>query len=203
MLLTQDTVRNTDDALYHPDEVIYDEETHTARLLFSSDINELGPDDDENSGVGLAGGTFRLRIGTAVDERVDLIIPLEERGVAPSVATDLGVPGVRVTFEARLFGESESGRLLSFEDSGAGGLNVFTEAASELDTIVVDLGGDTPTIADLKSAIEATPAIDALISMRIQGDDTQELGPRLVGAPPLSLVAVGDTLETALLIIPT
>ena len=71
LLLTQGTVRNTDDALYKPDQVVYDEVTNTARLIFATDLNELGIDADGNSGVGLAGGTFRLRIGTAVDERVD------------------------------------------------------------------------------------------------------------------------------------
>jgi len=67
LLLTQDTVRTTDDELYWPERVIYDPATHTARLIFASDINEL-------PGVPLGGGTFRLRIGTAVDSRDDLIL---------------------------------------------------------------------------------------------------------------------------------
>ncbi|MFK8114049.1 MAG: hypothetical protein AB8B91_17735, partial [Rubripirellula sp.] len=94
LLLTQDTVRTTDDALYNPDEVVYDPITHTARLFFNfnadgspiTDINELGPDSDGNSGVGVGGGTFRLRIGTAVDDRVDVILPPMQRVVAPSVS---------------------------------------------------------------------------------------------------------------------
>ncbi|KAA1257828.1 hypothetical protein LF1_03180 [Rubripirellula obstinata] len=75
LLLTQDTVRTTDDALYFPETVVYDEATHTARLIFADDINNLGPDADGNAGVGIGGGTFRLRIGTAVDDRIDLILP--------------------------------------------------------------------------------------------------------------------------------
>ncbi|MEM9828370.1 MAG: peptidase, partial [Planctomycetota bacterium] len=75
LLLTQETVRTTDDARYEPVEVIYDPVTFTTRLFFADDINELGPDAEGNPGPGPEGGTFRLRIGTAVDDRVDLILP--------------------------------------------------------------------------------------------------------------------------------
>ena len=197
LLLTQETVRTSDDALYRPDQVVYDEATNTARLIFSSDLNELGDDADGNAGVGLEGGTFRLRIGTAVDDRVDLIIPLDERSVAPLVVTDFGIPGLRVTFQSVAVGEANSGRLVRFEDSGGGGLTVTTEAAaSGLDTVVVDLGGDSPTIADLETAI--TNDVAGVITMTVDaGDDTQLVPSRLIDAPPLSLVAVGETLQTA------
>ena len=195
LLLTQETVRNSDDALYHPDEVVYDEVTNTARLIFSDDLNELGADVDGNLGVGLAGGTFRLRVGTAVDDRVDLIVQLDERSVAPSAVTDFGIPDLQVMFTSLAVGESESGRQVRFQDTGAGGLMVTTEpSASGLDTIVIDLGGTTPTIADLIGPVDAL----GLITMSVEGDDTQIVPERLVNAPPLTLVAVGETLETAL-----
>ena len=198
LLLTQETVRTSDDAFYKPDQVVYDEATNTARLIFADDLNELVADADLNAGVGLEGGTFRLRIGTAVDERVDLIIPLDERSVAPLVVTDFGISGLRVTFQSVAVGEANSGRMLRFEDSGGGGLNIATEAVvGGPDTIVVDFGGATPTIADLQTAI--TNAVPTLITMTVDaGDDTQPLPSRLIGAPALSLVAVGETLETAL-----
>lgn len=77
LLLTQETVRTTDDVFYQPQRVIYDPGTHTARLIFADDINEL-------AGVPLGGGTFRLRIGTAVDSRDELI--LEPSRLQPSTA---------------------------------------------------------------------------------------------------------------------
>ena len=43
LFLTQDTVRTTDDALFQPEEVAYDPITHTTRLFFAGDINELVP----------------------------------------------------------------------------------------------------------------------------------------------------------------
>jgi hypothetical protein len=198
LLLTQETVRTSDDALYQPDQVVYDEVTNTARLIFAGDLNELADDADSNAGVGLEGGTFRLRIGTAVDERVDLIIPLDERSVAPLVMTDFGISGLRVTFQSVAVGEANSGRMLRFEDSGGGGLAVATEAvAGGPDTVVVDFGGATPTIADLQTAI--TNDVPTLITMTVDiGDDSQLLPSRLIDAPALSLVAVGETLETAL-----
>ena len=198
LLLTQETVRTTDDALYQPTDVIYDEATNTARLIFSDDLNELADDANGNKGVGLEGGTFRLRIGTAVDDRVDLIIPLEQRDVAPRVVTDFGVPGLRVSFQSVAIGEANSGRMLRFEDSGLGGLAVTTEpAASGLDTIVIDLGGDSPTIADLDTAV--TAAVPGLIVMDFDpADGGVALPQRVVDAPPLTLVAVGETLETSL-----
>ncbi|HBV63757.1 MAG TPA: peptidase, partial [Rhodopirellula sp.] len=198
LLLTQETVRTSDDALYQPEQVVYDEATNTARLIFATDLNELLDDADSNAGVGLAGGTFRLRIGTAVDERVDLIIPLDERSVAPLVMTDFGIPGLRVTFQSVAVGESNSGRMVRFEDSGGGGLSVTTESGvGGLDTVVVDFGGATPTIADLQIAI--TNDVPTLVTMTVDlGDDSQLLPTRLIDAPALSLVAVGETLETAL-----
>ena len=198
LLLTQETVRTTDDALYQPTDVIYDEATNTARLIFSDDLNELADDANGNKGVGLEGGTFRLRIGTAVDDRVDLIIPLEQRDVAPRVVTDFGVPGLRVSFQSVAIGEANSGRMLRFENVGLGGLAVTTEpAASGLDTIVINLGGDSPTIADLDTAV--TAAVPGLIVMDFDpADGGVALPQRVVDAPPLTLVAVGETLETSL-----
>ena len=74
LLLTRETIRTTDDSLYFPERVEYDRDTFTARLFFAADLNELGPDADGNAGPGLSGATYRLRIGTAVDTRADLII---------------------------------------------------------------------------------------------------------------------------------
>ena len=79
---TQETVRTTDDALYFPEEVIYDPATFTARLFFADDLANL-PDDGQFAGPGLDGGTFRLRIGTAVDQRSDIILPPVDLGVLP------------------------------------------------------------------------------------------------------------------------
>ena len=119
LLLTQETVRTTDDVLYQPDRVIYDASTNTARLIFADDLNEL-------PGVPIGGGTFRLRIGTAVDQAADLIIKPTELEVVPRVSSNLGVAAdLKVDFVSKVFGESLGNRTISFIDSGSGGLSLI------------------------------------------------------------------------------
>ncbi|WP_164101631.1 tandem-95 repeat protein [Candidatus Laterigemmans baculatus] len=73
LLHTQESVRTTDDYFVLPESVEYDATTHTATLTFADDIDKLALD---ASGTTLqaGGGTFRLRIGTAIDDRAELII---------------------------------------------------------------------------------------------------------------------------------
>lgn len=188
LLLTQDSVRTTDDLLYYPDEVVYDEATHTSRLFFAGDINDL-------PGVQQGGGTFRLRVGTAVDDRVDLIIRPTNVAVAPSVTFDLGTPDSDVIFRSTAAGESGSGQVVRFEDSNVGGLTARVDAGE----IIFDLGGDTPSISELQAVSEATASVDALVNIVFApATGTGLLPVRLVGGAPLVLTAVGDTLGTAL-----
>ena len=194
LLLTQETVRTTDDLRFEPTSVVYDEATHTARLFFADDINEL-------SGVPEGGGTWRLRIGTAVDDRVDLILPPTQVPVTASSVSDFQVDGLRVTFFAKTIGETGSGRQVSFTDSGSGGLVASLDAGGN---VLFDFGGDTPTFRDLQTAISEAPAVVAVLGMNVQrngvaGEGNDLAVPRFVlGAPPLELHAAGETLGTAL-----
>ena len=191
LLLTQDTVRTTDDDLISPEKVVYDDQTHTARLFFASDINELTPSS--------SGGTFRLRIGTAVDNPVDLILEPSSLIVHPLVSTDFGIEGLRLSFIDRGVGESSIGRTVRFIDSGAGGLLASVDGS---DNIIFDFGGDSPTIGQLQNAALIETDVDTRIRVRVEyegpGDGTSFAVPRnVIGATPLTLVAVGDTLSTA------
>ncbi|MCG8649720.1 MAG: peptidase, partial [Pirellulales bacterium] len=194
LLLTQDTVRTTDDIIYFPNEVIYDPNTFTARLFFDGDINNL-------PGVPVGGGTFRLRVGTAVDDRVDLILPPTDVPVAASAVTDFQHQGLRVVFASRTLGEGASGRQIRFEDSGAGDLSVRLETGG---TVVFDFGGSVPEVSELVDVVAATPAVAAVIDVAFELDGVVGGGANLalplsvVDAPPMVLQAVGDTLETAL-----
>ncbi|MDA9840876.1 hypothetical protein N9C08_03475, partial [Rubripirellula sp.] len=203
LFLTQGTVRNSDDALYHPETVIYDEATHTARLIFATDLNELGQDSDGNAGVPIEGGTFRLRIGTAVDDRIDVILPPVQTTVVASAVVDFGVSGLSLRFtEQSAVGEGSAGRQIEFIDSGAAGLSASV-AAGPLGTVTFNLGGASPTVNDLVTFV-ANPAsglsgdISLVATLQNTADLTATLVPgRLIGAPAISLVAVGDTLEQA------
>ena len=196
LLLTQETVRNTDDALYHPESVVYDEISHTARLFFADDLNELGNDADGNSGVALGGGTFRLRVGTAVDDRLDLILPPVSVPIAPSAITDFGIADLQVTFTSTDLGEDNSGRRVRFEDTGSAGLEVDYDAPT--DTVIFNLGGSNSTINDLNNAVNDSLNGVSEIVMTIDGAGTEMVPRRVIGAPALRLVAVGEMLETSL-----
>lgn len=194
LLLTQDTVRTTDDVLYFPQRVIYDSATHTARLIFASDINTL-------PGVPLGGGTFRLRVGTAVDSRSELIVTPTDFAIAPSVTSDLRIASdVAVTFRSKVFGENASGRQIRFINTGAAGLSVSLVASN----VVFNLGGTTPTLAQLRAVVLATPAVNNVIELLFSQGGVADAGATLrvpaniISAPPLVMTAVGDTLTSAL-----
>jgi hypothetical protein len=203
LFLTQDTVRTTDDALYHPQRVIYDANTHTARLIFAADLNKLGPDADGMAGVPLTGGTFRLRIGTAVDDRVDIVLPPVQTPVAPSASTDFGIAGLRVEFVSKATGESAAGLRVVFTKTGNGPLTVASDGNG---TITYNLGGANPRVVDLRTVTRNTPVVQDLIDIRWTFNGVADSGAgggqlvpaRAVGANPLRLSAVGDTLSTAL-----
>ncbi|WP_145417286.1 tandem-95 repeat protein [Planctomycetes bacterium K23_9] len=196
LLFTQETVRTTDDLRIEPIDVVYDAATHTSRLIFADDINELSG----NPG----GGTWRLRIGTAVDNDVDLILVPFEQDVLASAVTDFQHPGLRVSFEANAangIGENSGGFNVSFVDSAVGGLTATVDVNGN---VVFDFGGSTPTVSDLKTVAANTAAVANKIVVNFAVDsDTAQGGdlivPRsVIGAAALQLNAAGDTLSTSL-----
>lgn len=195
LLLTEETVRTTDDAFYQPERVIYDAATNTARLIFADDINQL-------PGVSLGGGTFRLRIGTAVDQAQDLIIKPTELEVVPRVSSNLGAAAdLEVEFVSKVFGEAVGNRKVSFSDSGAGGLSVRIDAGTQ--DIIFDFGGSPVTVAQLRDVARNTPSVDAVLAITFAVDGVPGTGGSLVipaslaGSEPLQMVAAGDMLTSA------
>lgn len=195
LLLTQETVRTTDDVFYQPDRVIYDAETNVARLIFADDLNAL-------PGVPLEGGTFRLRVGTAVDQVEDLVVTPTELNVVPRVSSNLGVAsGLEISFASKVFGESGGSRAIQFTDSGSGGLTVALDANTG--AVVYDLGGAAVTVSQLRDAARNTPEVDAIMSVSFGLDGIAGSGgalqvPSTVAGTFLHMTAAGDTLTTAL-----
>ncbi len=195
LLLTQETVRTTDDTLYTPERVIYDAPTNTARLIFETDLNRL-------PGVPAGGGTFRLRVGTAVDNATDLIIEPTKLAIVPRASSNLGAAAdLEVEFVSKVFGESVGNRQIRFTDSGAGGLAAKVDSVTG--DIVYDFGGQSPTVQQLQDVTESTPAVDALVSITFSKAGVPGAGGSLVlpaaliEATPLKMFAAGDTLTTA------
>src|SRR6056297_1143801 len=195
LLLTNETVRTTDDELYSPERVIYDPATHTSRLIFADDLNQL-------PGVPLHGGTFRLRVGTAVDSAVDLIVEPSPIDVVPTATSGLGLASdLQVTFDSKIFSESGGGRRVSFRDTGAGGLSVSLDAATG--DVVYDLGGSTPTVQALQDVTQNTGDVDAVLAVRFARGGVPGAGGNLiipasiVSFGSIQLLVVGDTLGTS------
>ncbi|MEM6473782.1 MAG: peptidase, partial [Planctomycetota bacterium] len=193
LLLTQDTVRTTDDAFYQPDRVIYDAETDTARLIFADDLNQL-------PGVSKGGGTFRLRIGTAVDTAADLVVTPTELNVVPRVSSNLGAAaGLDVEFSSKVFGENAGQREIQFTDSGNGGLSVSLDAGGN---VVYDFGGATVTVQALRTVTANEPTVDAVLAVNFSFNDIAGAGattqlPSTLAGTTLRMTAAGDMLTTA------
>ena len=194
LLLTQESVRTTDDLRFHPERVVYDQATSTARLFFASDINNL-------PGVPQEGGTWRLRVGTAVDDRVDLILPPTNVIVSASAVSDFQQDGLRVTFFSQTPGEADNGREIRFVDNTSSGLVASLDGNGN---VVFDFGGASPTFRNLQDAITANPLVSAAIGLSVAQDGIAGAGLDLVvpsyviGAAPIRLNAVGETLGGAL-----
>ncbi|MEM6776757.1 MAG: peptidase, partial [Planctomycetota bacterium] len=194
LLLTQDSVRTTDDMLYFPEEVVYDSVTHTARLFFATDINEL-------PGVPVGGGTFRLRVGTSVETATDLIVEPVVTLASPSATVQLdvlGADGQEATFEfvSQLVGDAASGQIVQIVDSGSGGVVARVETDN---SITIDVGGITATVGSLRDAMAADSAVNALA--RVRAADSTLATPipaRLIDGQPITLVGLGDTLSESL-----
>ncbi|WP_143543664.1 S8 family serine peptidase [Rhodopirellula sp. MGV] len=195
LLLTQTTVRTTDDVLYQPDRVVYDAANNVARLIFADDLNSL-------PGVPLSGGTFRLRVGTAVDRIEDLVVTPTELNVVPRVSSNLGVnSNLEVSFTSKIFGEAGGSRMIRFVDSGSGGPSVVLDTDSG--DIVYDFGGSPVTVSQLRDEVLSTPEVDAVVSVSFGLNGTSGTGgtlalPNSLVGKTLTMTAAGDTLTTAL-----
>ena len=199
LLRTQETVRTTDDDFFSPERVIYDAESHTARLIFTEDLNHLAEPGDV---APLEGSTFRLRIGTAVDDRQDLIVQPTQFDVIPRATSNLGIAAdLRVEFVSKVFGEAAGNRAVRFVDSGAGGLTARLDTDSG--AVIYDFGGVSPTLGALQAVTESTPDVDAVMAIEFSrggipgAGSGLQLPSELVGAAPIRLAAAGDTLTTA------
>ncbi|WP_231615288.1 tandem-95 repeat protein [Novipirellula artificiosorum] len=149
LLFTQETARTTDDLLYHPEKVVYDPATHTARLFFADDLNDL-------PGVPTKGGTWRLRVGSAVDDRIDLIIQptrtdLNSAAAGDTLGTafDVGTFGLDPGLTSLVYSESIEAQPYAIELPGGNddpGHPEFDEIAGSLQQHINDAFG--PDVQD-------------------------------------------------------
>ncbi|HUP79642.1 MAG TPA: hypothetical protein VM260_13910, partial [Pirellula sp.] len=185
LILTADTVRNTDDQFFTPSSVVYNAASNTAALRFAGDINDL-------AGAISGPTTFRLRIGT----RESAPIQPTRQEAAATVITDLNTNGAAMLrFTSRQVGEAGSGVQVAFTNSGTAGPSVT--AAGKI--VSVNIGGPTVSALQVFNAIRASSAAMSLVSVDFEpGSNTAiVVGNRTLSYSPLTLLGLGSSFDTA------
>lgn len=198
LILTQGTVRNTDDLVFNPTSVSYDPATNSARLTFASSLqNLINPNTLQPIGY----GTFRMRIGT---NELTPTNPFPETPthLTPKATgrTDFGSAGaVVMDFTAvQDFGESPRINFV-LGNLGAGVLPAIQVDGQQI-TVTLNLNGPS-TAADVRTAINANPLSSALVTASI--DPVTGGNPLTVLAAPgasyasVKLTGIGSSFATA------
>ena len=136
LMVTQNTVRNTDDEIYTPDSVEYDAVKHLAVLRFNSQLEDLAGGD----------GTFRLRIGTD-----------EGQPLAPATLAVGADPGSSFATAMDLSGSFETGAILTMVRSNSGSGNKFVD---EDKFTIVDDAGNSVTF-EFEDVLGGIPGVTA------------------------------------------
>ncbi|XZE56816.1 Ig-like domain-containing protein [Planctomycetaceae bacterium SH139] len=224
LLYTQDSVRNTDDFLFLPTTVEFNNATQTATLTFAKDLELLIR---ENVMDGVGGGAYRLRVGNAVNlpagvdgtqgvptyisgdlaNSIDLFFePDSSQNFVSSARSTLRTTGEQTTtveFISVAGGVGAKWNQVRFVDSGVGGLAVTVNETDNYFDLVVDLGGANPrpsvqALVDLINDSDVTVNDGASLrveAMIVSGSGDSPLGAGLPAMDPIRLLA--DSFSTA------
>lgn len=193
LIFTRETVDNTDDVAIRPISVNYDPDADMATLTFAQNLDQLL---DPSDGSLLGPGTFRLRVGT------NEVAPPPPTVVepAPAVSAHFNTGGqagggVDVTFTAR---EDYAKAVYVSITKGFLPTSAPPSVSVVGDVIRVVLNENGPSTADdLRLAIEAHPAADALIGVAVEGDPSTDITVSASAATNLRVFGLGSSFETA------
>ena len=183
LILTRDSVRNTDDTYFTPSSVKYNATTNTATLKFANDINAL---------AGNAPATFRLRIGT---RETSPIVPTFSEAAA-TVISDLNTAGAaKFRFTSRQVGEAGSGVQVRVINSNNNTPLVTTAG----NVVTVDMGRSNLTANEFVALVNNSSAATALLSVSLEAGSNGAVvvGDRNLAYSPLTLVGLGSSFDTA------
>ena len=192
LILTQTTVRNTDDLVFNPVSVAYDPTRDSATLTFADDLDKLiNPATNQPIGQGV----FRLRIGTN-ESRPST--PVELTPIA-TASTDFNTFG-QATMQFKATGDYGTALLLNFDkqDLGPGVAPAITITRNQVQ-IVLNANAVTPTLAsDLLAAINGNPAVANVFTATLtSGLLSTDIASTTINYSPLRVLGQGSSFETA------
>ncbi|MCO6455986.1 MAG: DVUA0089 family protein [Pirellulaceae bacterium] len=189
LILTNDSVENTDDVVFHPTLVSYDPVADLVTLDFGANLYDLI---NPNTGLAIGAGTFRLRIGTdEVAPAPPLSANIQEAGLGDpgsSFETALSVGrSLQVLFGAGGFDEGDTFTVT--DDGGTSRLFEF-----DFNGLPVNAGAELITLLPGQTAAEVALAVAGAINGSALSAQADALGSRvnLAGAAAVNL-AVGTT----------
>jgi hypothetical protein len=188
LILTNDTVRNTDDQYYAPSVVTYNASANTATLQFASDIHLL-------PGSAAPASSFRLRIG---NKETQPITPTVSEATATAF-TDFGTDGAaRVRLSSLQVGEVTTPISLRIINSNSG-VGPVVNSTTPDNVITLDLGRSDATIADAVQALQTSSASASLIDVMVEpgSDLTAVIGNVSLAYSPVRLLGLGSSYDTA------
>ncbi|MEC8555201.1 MAG: Ig-like domain-containing protein [Planctomycetota bacterium] len=185
LIFTKDTVRNTDDFRFFPQNVEYNAVTNSATLRFGQDINDL-------PGANAGPRTFRLRVGTRESAPMAPVVS----NAAATTISDLNTDGAaKFRFVARELGEAGNGVEIVVVNSLSGNPLEITASGK---TINVDLGSNNVTAGELLVALQNSSASSGLVSIQLEpGSDPNVVLDQPINYSPIQVVGLGSSFDTA------
>ncbi len=188
LILTEDTVRNTDDRYFVPQTAKYNAATNSVTLKFAQDIDLL-------PGSAAGQNTFRLRVGTRESAP---ITPTFSEAAATAISDFNTDGGATFRFVSQVLGKAGSGIDIVVMNSGT--LTPLDPPVISVSgkVISIDLGRDNVTANELLLALRGNSLASALVSVTLEpGSDPNTILDAPINYSPITVVGLGSSFDTA------
>ncbi|MFO0940772.1 MAG: pre-peptidase C-terminal domain-containing protein [Pirellulales bacterium] len=188
LILTEDTVRNTDDRYFAPLSAKYNAATNSVTLKFAQDIDQLP---GANSGP----NTFRLRVGTRESAP---IAPTFSEAAATAISDFNTDGGATFRFVSQVLGKAGSGIQIQVVNSGTLNPNDPPVISVNGNVIGIDLGRDNVTAGELLTALRGNSSANGLVNVTLEpGSDPATILNAPINYSPINVVGLGSSFDTA------
>ena len=187
LVVTNNTVRNTDDVFISPVEAKYHASSNTVTLRFSQALDRLA-----TTGNGEQ-STLRLRVG---NRETQPLAPEQFNGAATAL-TDFGSDGAAVVrLSAVELGEIANPPRLRVINSQAGGSPTVSVVGN---VVTLDLADNATTVQQAVTALQTDSQASALLTAEFEpgSDRTTVIGDLNRAYSPIDLVGLGSSFDTA------